>query len=184
MATHGTLLNVGKKVLRGPESFRRPDVFDAYYVARHSVDDNNNNRQGHRGLEQVWETRTWNHRVFAYVLGVSETNAWLAYQFFVTDGVHKTHMSFREALVTGLFLRYKRLEGSRMNCTRKKLSHVLALIPRKKRGQGGVWVDAPELKSLRPQLRYRKCHDRTRFYCSCRVGDGMCKSCWAKHIVD
>ena len=189
MATHGTVLNTGTKVLRGPELFSRPDVFDTYYVARHSVDDNNNNnRQGHRGLEQVWETRTWHHRIFAYVLGVSETNAWLAYQFFVTNGAHKTLMSFREALVLGLFTRFKRPDAIRMSGARKILAHMLTPIPSKKRAQGGAWVDAPEhapkLKSVAPQLRCCNCHDRTRFYCSCRVGQGMCKSCWGKHVIE
>jgi hypothetical protein len=49
MATQGTTLPTGKLVHRGPLSFRRPAVIDNYYISRHSVDDNNNLRQGHRG---------------------------------------------------------------------------------------------------------------------------------------
>ena len=44
----------------------------------HSIDDNNNVQQGMRGIEEEWNTKTWLHRVFAFVMGVSEANAWLA----------------------------------------------------------------------------------------------------------
>lgn len=69
----------GKYVPRGPsQGFNRPQLFDDYYVSRHSIDDNNNVRQGTRGIEEEWNTKTWLHRVFAFVMGVSEANAWLA----------------------------------------------------------------------------------------------------------
>ena len=77
MSTHGTLHPTGKLLRRGTASasFHRPSLYDEYYMSRHRVDDSNNIRQGHRGIQATWETRSWAHRQLAYLVALAEANA-------------------------------------------------------------------------------------------------------------
>ena len=187
MATQGTTLPTGKLVHRGPLSFRRPAVIDNYYISRHSVDDNNNLRQGHRGVEEAWESRTWMHRIFAYVLGVVESNAFCAHNYLTFTGKRRTHMQFRQEIVDGLFAR-NRSDPVPPPMTRKKRrldedsGHVKTPIPTGMRLEGGRWVAAPALKSKYPQLHCVECGERTRFYCSCKQSKVLCTVCWVRHV--
>ena len=54
-----------------------------YYYGRHAVDDNNNNRQGHLPFEEAYCAKRWDLRQFGFVMALAQTNAMLAYNYFV-----------------------------------------------------------------------------------------------------
>ena len=187
MSTQGTIHPTGKLVHRGPQSFRRPAVFDEYYMARHSVDDNNNLRQGHRGVEAIWETRAWSHRIFAFILGLSEANSWLAWKFFQKGKGPQSHMEFRAAFVNEIFgaFRRSRIEQAPPRVTRKRKleGHTLQPFPPQSKLVNGKWEFDPQRKKAFPQRRCQ-CKRHTRYYCSCAIGKGMCKVCFGQHISE
>ena len=55
--------------------FQHPDTHEAYYKARHCVDDVNNGRQGWQSLEEEVGCRDWSNRHWWFGLGTSETGA-------------------------------------------------------------------------------------------------------------
>ena len=187
MSTFGTLLNTGKKVSRGPHSFERPQVYDEYYVARHSVDDNNNLRQGHRGIEEAWETRSWAHRNLAFLISLAEVNGFRAMSEFANPNM-KELMTFRRAIVDEAFLANRAVQPAptTRSSPKKRASdsgHTLLPIPPKKKRYRGVWVDAPELKGQYPQWRCSVCHKKARYYCSCNADKGFCQVCFGSHRI-
>jgi hypothetical protein len=92
MGPYGSTSNVGtEKTRRDPDTnqlvkFRFPMVLDDYYFARHAVDDNNNWRQGTLNLEESISTQSWLFRQFTFFSGLTESNTYLAYNYFCRSG--------------------------------------------------------------------------------------------------
>ena len=63
-------------------TFKHVDAVDDYFFARTAVDEHNRMRQGSLSFEQGWQTKKWYIRVFAFLIGMSETNAKHAAAFF------------------------------------------------------------------------------------------------------
>ena len=85
--------------------FQYDECRNAYYSARHAVDDHNNNRQGVLSLEAACAVKDWTKRQFFYVLATVEVNALLAYNHFVRRPKGEPALSkaaFRRMLVEGL----------------------------------------------------------------------------------
>ena len=57
--------------------------FQNHFTWRHCVDDHNNHRHQVPSIEGTWKTITWENRVFAFILAISEVNCWLAVRYFV-----------------------------------------------------------------------------------------------------
>jgi len=58
--------------------FKYPEVVDNHFLYRHSVDDHNLRRHSPISFEEVWGTKRWANRVFAFFLALSEVNVQLA----------------------------------------------------------------------------------------------------------
>ena len=76
---------------------------DYYYIYRHVVDDHNNycHDTGSKcglSLETTWVTQRWANRVFAFVMGICEVNAYLAMKAF--DHWDESFLSFRKKLAS------------------------------------------------------------------------------------
>ena len=56
----------------------RPAIVQQYFAASNAIDVHNHYRQGGLQLEVAWRTHNWVHRLFATVLGICETDAYLA----------------------------------------------------------------------------------------------------------
>ena len=82
MSTYGTLQRMGDEKDRTVDntkvSFRYPELVYNHYTFRHAVDDHNNRRQAPISIERTWSTNWWPNRVFAFLLGVTEVNVYLA----------------------------------------------------------------------------------------------------------
>lgn len=81
----------------------RPKIAETYFDGAPSIDIHNHIRQSGLALEQVWKTHKWAHRIFASLLGVIETNAFLAFNYFMQPENEKLdHNTF----TTNLSLQY------------------------------------------------------------------------------
>lgn len=79
----------------------RPHLVEEYFEGAPAVDIHNHIRQSGLALEEVWNTQRWHHRIYASVLGIIETNAFLAFKYFKRDASSK-HSDFTEALALQL----------------------------------------------------------------------------------
>ena len=82
MSTYGTLQRRGEEkdriVDHAKVSFKYPELIFNHYTFRHAVDDHNNRRQAPISIKRSWSTNWWPNRVFAFILGVTEVNVYLA----------------------------------------------------------------------------------------------------------
>lgn len=170
--------------------FKRPEVFEIYYRYRHAVDDANNLRQNARSIEYAWQTKTWIHRSFAFLLGVAEANAFNAYRHFAstTDVGHPqlSHGAFRRAICEEILKTQPLLGPGSGNRAHMHTTFRKDALWNKRSGR---WILRPRNKTNH-QVQ-RKCVgltacDRVRVshHCSCDPGQALCKLCWAKHVID
>jgi hypothetical protein len=87
-STYGTGVLNGRQRFRfhpvtgAKMSFKHVDAVEDYFNARTAVDEHNRMRQGGLSFEQGWQTKKWHIRMFAFLVGMSETNAKNAAAFF------------------------------------------------------------------------------------------------------
>lgn len=86
--------NVEKKyILEVP----RIKIIKEYFQGAPSIDVHNLLRQSGLALEEVWHTQNWKHRLYASLLGIIETNTYLAFQYFKKE-VKLSHADFTKNL--------------------------------------------------------------------------------------
>ena len=51
-----------------------PEVIGNHFLFQHSVDDHNNKRHSPISIEEIWATKWWPNRVFAFLLAVTKMN--------------------------------------------------------------------------------------------------------------
>ncbi len=61
-----------------------------YYYGRHSVDDNNNNRQGRLSFEETFRPDRWDLRQAGFIFALCQVNGMLAYNFFNRNRSNKS----------------------------------------------------------------------------------------------
>ena len=161
-----------------------PEVVHNHYLYRHSVDDHNNKRHSPIGLEEVWATKTWEHRVFAFLLAVTEVNVKLAMEYFFQQ--EKTsQLDFRKQLAKALIYNdYMEVDSPRKRprpATTENQEHSLETLPVNTKFCGAKIVEAC---SEYPQKQCSICKKkRCRTYCSCTPGEHVCKGCYGIHMV-
>lgn len=162
-----------------------------HFHYRHVVDDHNNLRHSLPSIEDTWRTDRWPARVFAFLLALSEVNAYLVMRHFVWDDEETpTYLNFRRELAWEL-IENPMLEGEKetatQNVRRLRSTHQLITAPKHaNRWDGRGWKK--EAKFPYQQFTCKgadgeKCTKRghkIRTYCSCTPGKWMCKDC---HIV-
>ncbi|CAG4996824.1 unnamed protein product [Parnassius apollo] len=81
----------------------RPKLVQQYFDGAASIDIHNNIRQDGLALEKAWGTHKWEHRIYASVLGIIETNAYLIFNnFFRAEHDQVSHRWFTTNLVLAL----------------------------------------------------------------------------------
>ncbi len=170
-------------------SYTKP--FHWHFHYRHVVDDHNNLRHSLPSIEDTWRTDRWPAQVFAFLLALSEVNAYLVMRHFVWDDEETpTYLNFRRELAWEL-IENPMLEGEKetatQNVRRLRSTHQLITAPKHaNRWDGRGWKK--EAKFPYQQFTCKgadgeKCTKRghkIRTYCSCTPGKWMCKDC---HIV-
>jgi hypothetical protein len=183
----GSLVEVGDIVHRkvttvaGSQrvAFRRPDVFDVFYKARHSVDDNNNLRQNTRSIEDTWQTKHWQHRSFAMLLGIVESNAFLTFQNFIQKPYDDMpHTKFRRELAIELL----DIAPARQVSDESR-GHFMESFKTNLKWFNNAWHTRPTGKN--PQKRCARCRKRVKTFCICNPDAGMCRNpCFTHHVLD
>ena len=84
----------------GPECIiQYTEPFYLHFRYRHAVDDHNNLRHQVPSLEETWTSCCWACHVFAFLLAVTEVNAYLTVRYFVwTQEEMMTLIEFRHQL--------------------------------------------------------------------------------------
>ena len=161
-----------------------PEVVHNHYLYRHSVDDHNNRRHSPIGLEEVWGTKNWEHRVFAFLLAVTEVNVKLAMEYFYQHD-KCSQLDFRKKLAKALiyndYLEAESPRKKRRAAMNETMEHSLQTLPVHKKFSGARIVDSI---SEYPQKICTLCKKRRcRTYCACSPGEHVCKECYGLHMV-
>ena len=106
MSTYGTNQRTGKEtqcelVGGGRKNFSYPEVIGNHFLYRHSVDDHNNKRHSPISIEEIWATKWWPNRVFAFLVAVTEVNVSLGMVEFC-DHAQTSQIEFRKKLAEAL----------------------------------------------------------------------------------
>jgi len=183
----------------------RPNVVEKYFSNANAIDVHDHYRQGGLALERSWRTHTWWHRVFATLLGMCETDAYLAFYHF--GGHDVQHPRFTRALAAQLIacgrpapvppvLRH-RLASAAMEDDEAGAdweAHMPVALPRKpKRPKvgGAAGDEEKEMVANRITCALAGCKGRTTFRClGCGSADapiGYCvtkeSGCHIRHVV-
>ena len=194
MSTYGTLNDHnGKETSRNVDGvtskFRYSEVIHNHYKYRHLVDDHNAKRHAPISLEMTWATKTWTHRVFAFLLAITEVNTFLSERYFngadYGDG-GASILAFRKLfsgdLIFNEHLSEKEEEQIRSSeRIRKKSTHDFASLPAYKKFKGALMVDADS------QYPKRTCfcgRQKSRAYCPCTPGVYQCMDCCSTCLLD
>ncbi len=174
-----------------------PIPVDQYYLFRHSIDDNNNSRQGRHSIEAAWGTHNWAHRQLCFCISVSEVNSKYAYEAFYEDQSPPTMVQFRRTLAQQLILYAMALQKPSPTSTppvrRKKstvtLTHDLVKIPPFcGRPVDGEWTKAKtEFSQHRCQGKScmsasGKTKTKTSYHCTCSKSLALCHGCYSIHL--
>jgi hypothetical protein len=193
MSTYGTTErqdHEAKRYLLAQEQsvkFMYPEVFSNHYKYRGLVDCHNAKRHAPIGFETTWATKTWEKRVFAFLLAVTEVNIFLVANHFY-DGKHESMLDFRLAfakeMINNKYLQQERLENSlqlrRSNRNNNSDEHQLMSLPKKKKFVNGKVVASV---SNYPQSACVGCKKKVRTFCRCSPGCYRCATCFAKHYA-
>jgi hypothetical protein len=184
----------------------RPAVVEKYFSNANAIDVHDHYRQGGLALERSWRTHTWWHRVFATLLGMCETDAYLAFYHF--GGHEVEHSRFTRALAAQLIDCGKR--GAVAPVLRKRLAselggaelvgedwegHMPVALPRtvKRPKDGAAAVgEAARTSATRITCAIDGCGGRTTFRClgcgSAEQPVGYCvtktSGCHVRHVVE
>ena len=130
------------------KTFKYTEVIENHYNDLDAVDEHNTFRNycGTKyglSLEDTRKTTRWENRVFAFILAVSEVNAYLAIRYF--GELKMTQLEFREKLVFELI--HNTLESGneeeRPDIRRNKRQntlHKITIDPPHSGFEGGKWV--------------------------------------------
>ena len=164
--------------------------FDWHFRYRHAVDDHNNLRHAVPSIEETWVTTRWECRVFAFILAVSEVNAYLIYRYFVhptrSDGP-STLLEFRRKLAWQLinnpYLPKTDERDHNVFMLGQEQGHSLRRAPLgARRYRNRQW----EVDTSVPYRQFRcsnKCGMCTRTYCSCSPGVWICTRCHVEALT-
>lgn len=114
----------------------RPLVVETYFKNANSIDVHDHYRQGGLELERHWRTHKWVHRAFATVLGMVETDAYLAYTHFGKDRL--SHTDFTRALADALLPLQVEQELSPIRVGRRRSASVVEVVERGREGDDVV----------------------------------------------
>ena len=84
------------------KTVKRPKLVEEYHHEAPALDIRNHLRQDGLALESAWGTHKWYHQVYASLLGIIETNAYLAHNNFRCQTQETSHIDFTRALALQL----------------------------------------------------------------------------------
>jgi hypothetical protein len=139
-------------------------------------------------LEGTWTTYRWPVHVFAFILGITEVNTYLAWVYFT--GAKIEFMAFRRRLAHSLiynkFVQSARVENEeRRGRKRRAVNHgMMRAPPYARRWTGDGWDLSAKFKYQQYVCKTPGCKTPVRTYCLCSPGTWICAVCMLDHVVD
>jgi hypothetical protein len=168
--------------------FKYMEPFANHFLYRHCVDDHNNLRHAGVSIEETWRTHRWANRVFAFLLAISEVNAFLAFRSFIWDKSGKKELlHFRRQLALALI--NNEWHGDKREAspaTRKRqIAHTMTCAPRHaSKFLNGKWICKAKAPYQQHVCRGRRCKKQVRTHCKCTPGHWLCNNCFQNHVLD
>jgi hypothetical protein len=173
--------------------FKYKEVISNHYRYRGAVDEHNSKRHdGGTGcgisLEASWATIRWENRVFSFMLGISEVNAFLARSRF--GGEIETQIQFRQKLAFDLITHMDDVRNNAEGISPERLrarnsrQHQLITAPRGSKFVGGKWQKCLKDNYQTYRCKHPGCKKRVRTVCSCSPQMWRCKECHITHVVE
>ena len=201
MSTYGTLLprddaEDKRRVLEDGSlsTFKYTEPFDNHFRYRHAVDDHNNLRHSDISIEETWFMKRWECKVFAFLLGITEVNIFLAYRYFVwSDPNQYTLLQFRKLLAKALIdNEHLPPEEELHSPPTRRSKRQRALVGHHKETAphyakcfvAGRWDTTAKDRYQRYTCRGDGCSERCRSYCVCAPGKWLCAQCISDHLID
>ena len=199
MSTCGSNLEVldhktaRRVIINGSEtqiSFNYTVPFSWHYNYRHQVDDHNQRRQGTISVEKGFDSRNWSKRVFTFIIGVAEVNAYKMKKYLSGGEFEMQQLHFRRRLALEMI--HNRFISERIGResddsddeveNHENIQHIRMTKPQYTGKWNGTTWATSTLKYL--QSRCCKCGKKTRIYCSCSKLHFYCTDCFILHLVD
>jgi hypothetical protein len=201
MSTYGALLprddaEDKKRVLEhgSVSTFKYTEPFDNHFRYRHAVDDHNNLRHSDISIEETWFTKRWECKVFAFILGITEVNVFLAYRYFVWSNPNEyTMLQFRKKLARALICNehiaseeaLQTPPSRRSKRQRAIVGHHKETAPQHAKSfDAGRWDTTAKDTYQRYTCRAEECSNRCRTYCVCAPGKWLCDDCISDHLIE
>ena len=152
---------------------KRPKVVEEYFDAAKVIDVHNHMRQGGLALEEAWATKSWEHRLASTLIGMIETDAFLAMKHFQPHCNDIDHADFTEELAfqlltndfdnIGVSTRGGGSPEKRQGTLDHELAHDLCQISsHPKYGGGKLSSNGKPVKAL---YRCAHCNEMATVYC-------------------
>lgn len=201
MSTYGALTELhdqefsyrGSAAAGDATHFKYKEVVANHYKYRGAVDEHNAKR--HDGgtccgisLESSWATARWENRVFSYMLGVSEVNAFLGWSYWGTE--KETQIQFRQKLAFDLITYMDEVGDRNIGISPDRLrsrtvrEHRLITAPKWSKFSAGKWRKCYKDKYQKLYCRHPGCKNKIRTVCSCSPEIWRCATCFATHLVE
>lgn len=157
-----------------------PEVFAEYSRSKSAVDAANSVRESMSSFSDTLITREWRLKIFGFLVGVLEGNAFLAHGEF-NRGARMQHYDFRYQVSRSILLQYRpplldapqRLAAGRARL--HELQSFTRSLPKRRRANGSR-------KYL--QRNCVICHARSSTHCACDNTRGLCVHCFPTHYRD
>jgi hypothetical protein len=166
------------------KTFHYPEVIYNHFNYRHVVDDHNNKRHQPISIEEIWATKWWPNRCFAFFFAVAEVNCKLFYEFFCkqpTSSMINFRKMMAQALLMNTHMTRAEIDGVRLSGRKKKRDnpqHELLTMPQYKTWRTNKWV---KLSTQFHQRKCIQCNRRVRTYCACDPNNVLCQEHYWEH---
>lgn len=172
----------------GRVQFHYTKPFDWHFRYRHAVDDHNNKRHTLPSIEDTWKTLTWEIRVFAFILAITEVNVYLAKVFFVWSNEERdTYLQFRRKFSFQLINNPYMPANYGASADGEDALDVACSIEtapaHAREYRNRTWVCDAKLRYQQYLCKEVGCKNRVRTYCACMIGHWMCPNHVLKHAV-
>lgn len=171
--------------------FQYTEPYHYYYEYRGVCDQHNARRHAPISLEQTWATKTWEHRVFAFILAISEINAYLVavnkYGFAAKLVMLELRKKLAYALIYNTFdqaaaTRASNQEGESDD---DEGDHEMMTAPLfAQKYDGSSWVKSDVQRYPQHRCRHSRCKKMIRTYCKCSPGYWRCAIHVGIHIAN
>lgn len=169
-------------------AFELTEPFHFYYKYRGVVDAHNARRHSPISLEETWATKTWEHRVFAFVLSVCEVNTFLVAANEYGGKQEEEYLQMRKKLAESL-IKNTYDEGIKVNKRARERSfndeHELVKAPAyATRFLNDTWKFSESERYPQRVCTAPDCQKRIRTHCRCQPGVWLCNMHHGEHKFD